>query len=283
MGDFHVEPPLTNWRELQNYQELGWIFRGHREVGWPLATSLQRFFARNGVPSITNRRIDIERELIRDFKRAYHQYGSHVPSNDTLLEWISLMQHHGAPTRFCDFTYSIYVALYFAMEAAEKVDCAIWAINDSWANEQSRILLERAGREKVKELTKRTNRELEVIAYEALFKRPPVACAYPLNAFQLNQRLRVQKGVFLCPGDPTKDLEENIKSLPGWQSRDNVRKIKVPVSWRTQVLRDLFYMNISRTSLFPGLDGYAQSLGAYHPALEPWEGDTLPEDIDVLP
>lgn len=287
MDAFHLEPPLTKWRDIEKYQEQGWIYRGHRKSGWPLATSLERFFDRNEVPNNQDRRVDIERELIRDFKRAYHQYGAHVPMEDTPLEWISLMQHHGAPTRLCDFTYSIYVALYFAVEGAQKDDPAIWAINDRWANEQSRALLSKGKGRSEKELeglTKRTYRRQERVAYEALFRRPPVACAYPLNAFQLNQRLRTQKGVFLCPGDPTIGLEKNIRALPGWEKRENVRKIQIPVAWRMEVLRSLFYMNISRTSLFPGLDGYAQSLGAYHPALDPWEGDdVLPTDKDELP
>jgi hypothetical protein len=42
------------------------------------------------------------------------------------------MQHHGAPTRLLDFTYSIYVAAYFALESADA-DAAVWAVNAPWA------------------------------------------------------------------------------------------------------------------------------------------------------
>lgn len=42
------------------------------------------------------------------------------------------MHHHGAPTRLLDFTYSIYVATYFAAENAER-DAAVWAIDGRWA------------------------------------------------------------------------------------------------------------------------------------------------------
>jgi sugar phosphate isomerase/epimerase len=35
-----------------------------------------------------------------------------------------------------------------------------------------------------------------------------------------------------------------------------------------KLLCDLFHMNISQTTLFPGLDGYAKSLGVYHPTVD---------------
>jgi len=55
------------------------------------------------------------------------------------------MQHHGAPTRLLDFTYSFYIAAYFALEESEK-DCAIWALNMKWSVEESKAKFKKGTR-----------------------------------------------------------------------------------------------------------------------------------------
>ena len=42
----------------------------------------------------------------------------------------------------------------------------------------------------------------------------PKTFACPQNPFRLNERLTIQKGVFMCPGNVTVPFEENLGSLP---------------------------------------------------------------------
>jgi hypothetical protein len=75
-----------------------------------------------------------EKHMIRDFKRKLHHYTPHVPEDEDVIEWLALMRHYGAPTRLLDFTYSFFVACYFAVNRLdhEKKAAEIWAIEGMW-------------------------------------------------------------------------------------------------------------------------------------------------------
>ncbi len=255
---------LKSWDEIHSYSKTGWIYRGQRMVDWPLATSLERCLDRHSI--LQARRREVESDLLREFRRAYHHYSQHVPRSTDIIEWHSLMQHHGAPTRLLDFTYSIYVASYFALEAADD-DAAVWAVNSRWALKQSARLLDAAGKNEcdVQQLQERFVEESERRMQGLFFESPLIPCACPMNAFRLNERLRIQKGVFLLAGSVEVPFIKNLEALPEHDSRSNLIKIVIPRSCSEKALVNLFDMNITRASLFPGLDGYAQALGVLHP------------------
>src|SRR5262245_32107305 len=104
---------LSSWEAIHVYaSKRGWLFRGESMKEWQPKTSLERCCDRRGVrPSM---RKTIEGRILREFRRAYHQFSARVPGKESTVEWLSIMQHHGAPTRLLDFTYSVYVAAYFA-------------------------------------------------------------------------------------------------------------------------------------------------------------------------
>src|SRR5262245_47173266 len=77
-----------------------WIFRGHTADAWTLKTSLERALLPRRLYQQTASRL--EGGLLRRFKRQAHHHLSDVPDSDSWLEWLALMQHHGAPTRLLD-------------------------------------------------------------------------------------------------------------------------------------------------------------------------------------
>jgi hypothetical protein len=115
---------VDSWSEIDKYfKRGGWLYRGQRSADWNLETSFERLCQRNSIPF--DKRKTFESELIREFQRGLYQYESDSPSLTSKIEWLALMQHHGAPTRLLDFTYSLYVAAYFALEDATDAS-AVW-------------------------------------------------------------------------------------------------------------------------------------------------------------
>ena len=108
-------PPITfaSWpdlhRRLETYDHR-WAFRGMGSANWALQTSLERL----SVGPV----VQAERYLLTAFQRRAHHHVRDCPDSDDYLEWLALMQHHGAPTRLLDCTRSPYVALFFALERA---------------------------------------------------------------------------------------------------------------------------------------------------------------------
>src|ERR1035437_9848006 len=103
-----------------------WAFRGHRKEDWPLASALSRYFRNFHI----DRRAWPQQEgrILRIFKRKAHQFLEKPPDLDDDFQWLALMQHHGAPTRLLDFTWSPYVAAFFALERT-LADGVVWAMN----------------------------------------------------------------------------------------------------------------------------------------------------------
>lgn len=263
-----TEQRLTKWDDIHALPQHGWLYRGQRDARWPLQTSFDRCMERERIEP--ERRPHIESEFIREFRRSYHHYAVAVPSPSAPLEWLSIMQHHGAPTRLLDFSYSIYVAAYFALEAADG-DSAVWAVNGPWALNQSAKLFQSVGpkREYVPNfLNAFTEREEDTIQ-ELFFSEPHVRVAAPVNPFRLNERLRLQKGAFLCPGTVDAPFMDNLAALPGYGSADHILKIVIPAGMRAKAIQQLNAMNVASTTLFPGLDGFARSLGVYHISFNP--------------
>jgi len=253
MNKDYTVKELNSWQEFKTYigdLSDNWLFRGQSDSSWELQSSFERAeFSKiyNGIEPI----------FVLDFQRAAKNFLELKDIPENLIEWLAMMQHHGAPTRLIDFTKSPYIGAYFAFEniAKDINSIAVWAINSELiSTKNSDINYFDHSVE-----ASRMNKPIELVRFEKMFSENNQRFIIPIEPFIMNKRYYLQQSVFISPAntdEPFMDqldfLEEDIQKA--------VVKIVLPASIKNEVLRDLQKLNINRASLFPDLDGYSQSL-----------------------
>ncbi len=227
-----------------------WAFRGERDERWPLYSSLSRYLQAFGVsPQAWT---DQEARILRIFKRKAHQFLDKPPELDDDFQWLALMQHHGAPTRLLDFSWSPYVAAFFALERT-VADSVVWALNPS------RIDSSRAPHHSKMDPRVKGN-------FARYFLKGERHAIWMGEPHTMNRRLIAQSGTFAVPGRLDVPIEEML-SKP-----DILTKFTLANRVREIGMRELYRMNITNATLFPDLDGLARSMGyelEFHWAFNP--------------
>jgi hypothetical protein len=255
---------LESWGEflevITDTPFLGWAFRGQRNEQWPLVSALSRY--------LRNFRVDTtvwgaqEERILRIFKRKAHHFLNVGPLPDDDLEWLALMQHHGAPTRLLDFTWSPYVAAFFALHSAVG-DAAVWAFNPAQISPDS------ADRERP--LFQSTIEPIGRDDFRRYFLKHEIPLVWVGEPQSMNRRLIAQSGTFAIPGILNQSIEEILGAYPD-PKHTLVKFILPSEKIRDKGLRDLYRMNITHATLFPDLDGLARSLAyelEFHWAYDP--------------
>lgn len=254
------------------YALSGWVFRGQSDSSWKLETTLERAARLNGVDI---RKIpDVENLVLKQFQRRASQYLTNAPDSENLLEWFSLIQHHGGPTRLLDLTHSFYVACFFAVEKNVN-ESAVFCLN------APRIASE--GKRTEQEVRSSDISDFGSVNYcnaaiQAQTGNPLTVISEP---FSMNERLAAQQGLFAIPFEGRQAFEYNLslttdpfrKDLPAptriekindvldrLNDECSVFKIVIDPSMYSDIKRDLHLMNVNAATLFPGLDGFSRSL-----------------------
>ena len=259
-------------------------FRGQPDQGQVPATSLERAAARMRYDA--RQLHEVESRMLREVRRRARQYLLHLPEDDDELGWLALLRHHGAPTRLLDFSKSFYVAAWFAMEAADG-DAAVWAVDLPRLRRAAARRLREHGLEELPE-------EPWDLAREVLARRDLGRGVVDVEPFLLDERLAAQQGMFLLALDPAASFVDNLAATfeaapfdlahlpvhdyPGSAAdaalAAPIVEIVLPQGLHRAARDDLWRMNLTAASFFPGLDGFARSLlyfvGQQQPG-ESWE------------
>jgi len=259
---------LQSWQEFKDFiLQFGenWAFRGQADARWVLNNAIER----TGFIQFYE---GVEAEFVAEFQRGARNYLSKDETPTHLIEWLALMQHHGAPTRLLDLTKSPFIAAYFAFEQssmAENHAVGIWCINVHYLKNKALEVFSKEFGAALQQNKNLINEQL----FEKIFYENNKNLVFPVEPFSMNRRYSLQQSIFVSTGTSQQPFMEQLFFL-GNDISKAVVKIEVPACYKREAMRELQQMNLHRASLFPDLDGYAASLKLRY------DNKKTPQEID---
>jgi hypothetical protein len=228
-------------------------FRGHASATWRLEPSFSRFYGSTFGPDVKDQARF--RSTLTKLKKVFEEgivlngdvTGDQVQATDI---W-EYGQHFGLPTPLLDWTYSPYVAAFFAVRdpcPAQDGRRAIWTLNLDLLNTVNHLM------ENARERYERSfSKEMMAEQLECI-----VTQGTPSS---FNKRLAYQQGFFTRHGyyrtfetwlnRAASEIKQNAWNVP------ILRKLEFVLSekQRSDVLAELDLMNVNSRVPFPGIQG----------------------------
>ena len=231
-------PRNYNWTEykahINSLEGRRYLFRGQRKP-LQLRTSFHRAGRANLVRFVNNDIKSLHRHLSA---RTKHVFNLSIPDENGAF--YNLIQHHGYPTPLLDWTYSPYVAAFFAYRGI----CREEAKNAAAADKVRILILDQTQ-------WKDDHKPVLNLAHANLFMTIGEFIAIE------NERMIPQQAASIVTN--VDDIELFIKSKESHE-KTYLSAIDLPVRDRNKVIQELRYMGITAGSMFPGLDGACEEL-----------------------
>lgn len=241
---------LESWRDFTNLLESEFfnrpgvqlVFRGHRRFDWSLMPTLGRL-TNNGIVTEALAQAQLER-----FKRAVRGRLSDAAMVNEDDELWSVGQHHGLMTPLLDWTYSPYVALFFAFhkddikEEAANPYRAVYVLNKSF-------LFEHEDETGIRVWEPRKDDHGRLVNQAGLFTFSPTDAT-------------IENKLATVLADDELFEDEELRSASEDEQPDilakYICKIYIRNEERDACLRHLRRMNVHHASLFPDLLGASE-------------------------
>ena len=197
------------------------LFRGQRSDSWKLMTSFERWYG-----SLANK-WDFETKTVELFKdkliRSKLVVGAKKLSDNEVR---AIAQHYGLPTNLLDWSYSPYIAAFFAFDnpASEEVNCVTIFVLDPkcslWKNQGCEII-------------------------------------YDYNPENIHQMK--QEGVFTLLKHTKNTLEDFVDTSSCVDKDNALIRILIPKTERLKAVKDLRLMHIDHSSIYSGIESLARA------------------------
>ena len=278
-------PPHELATDPEGATGKAWVFRGLQDSRYELQPTIER-----EAQSRATEWPALEVRISREFESRARVYLSAPSIPEDELTWLALMQHYAVPTRLLDFSYSPFVALYFAIRHS-RGDCGrthvrLWAVDANAVNDR---FLSVTGIARAKQRAHHgnptggpvnfgdldfygTSRDNTIMETQGLQKRIAESLsAVGTSRGQLNRqgcvcvalppsfnpRLSSQQGVFLLNFAQGLSFNESLTKMMGPCGDEWCRSFDVSLDAVSDIERRLFRRNIHEQSLFPDMDGLA--------------------------
>jgi hypothetical protein len=207
------------------------LFRGQREP-WRLQTSFHRG-GRSRINTFTQ--VDVPKLHQRISGLTDHYFDLSIPIQNGAF--FNLLQHHGYPTPLLDWSYSPFVAAFFAFKdvpigysGEDKVRIYVFA-SSAWKSTFNQI-----------ENLNPAYPHLSVIEFIAIN----------------NPRLIPQQSVTTITN--VDDIEAYVLEKEMLHEAMFLRALDIPAKEREKVMRELRFMGITSGSMFPGIEGACKEM-----------------------
>jgi hypothetical protein len=255
---------LINWNNHRINATENFLFRGHSNSTWELEPTIERIR-----PDLENNLLSswykaAEKRSIDNYQRAIKIFANEkeyrfIANEITLLDWLSIMQHHGAATRLLDTSSSPLIAAFFAVTDTTCLlrERCIWAFPLKIIDQKNIDTIE----------IKSSDRYQELYDYYQNFDitkqndNPIIGFTF-LN--KLSERPYYQQSAFLFSMSNTIRFTNLLKKY--YFNDTKLTKLVFKFSSRndfSHAVNDLRGMNITFSSLFPGIDGYSKDIFLY--------------------
>jgi hypothetical protein len=257
----------------EEFPTTEFVFRGQRDSQWRLLTSYDRYWGGTALHDA----FFVER-MVAQFRSGVTRFRLKGPPGGN-LNWLEYARHHGLPAPLLDFSWSPFVALFFAFDGVREESgimrsAAVYCLN---LNQ----LAKEIAREHLQDPTdpRAFGRAIQKFLHEGAshFETgfPEDRLLFLRYPSPYTRRMHVQLGTFLystiqfgkhSPG--AGDLDEhfnhmqegfNSPCLPN-EDRPVLLKINLPHAWVSKVFSRLEIMGIAGSSMYLSAEGVARDV-----------------------